>query len=85
MYKVQKKDGAEEDFDRNKIISGVMGAGGSAEDAEKVATEVETWLPGVAVDNVVNSSDIRTKGLEVLKNVNPEVAAKFESYKKTAK
>ena len=62
-----------------------MGAGGSAEDAEKVATEVETWLPGVAVDNVVNSSDIRTKGLEVLKNVNPEVAAKFESYKKTAK
>ena len=83
MYKVQKKDGVQEDFDRNKIVNGVASAGGSAEDTEKVATEIEAWLPSVAQNNVVKSVDIRTKGLEVLKTVNPKVAAKFEAFKKT--
>lgn len=82
MYKVQKKNGIQEDFDKNKIVSGVIKAGGSASDAERVAAEIETWLPSVAVNNVVNSMDIRTKGLEILKTVNPNVAASFESYRK---
>ncbi|HLE48475.1 MAG TPA: ATP cone domain-containing protein [Patescibacteria group bacterium] len=82
MYKVQKKDGSLEEFDRSKIISGLKNAGTSDEEAEKVATEIENWLPTAAVDGVVNSLDIRVKGLEVLKLVNPEVASKFESFKK---
>lgn len=82
MYKVQKKDGSLEDFDRGKITGGVMKAGGSAEDAEKVAAEIEAWLPTVAVNGIVNSPDIRTKGLEALRTVNPTVAASFEAYKK---
>jgi transcriptional regulator NrdR family protein len=83
MYKVQKKDGALEDFDRQKIVSGVVNAGASPEDAQKVADAIEAWLPEVARDNVINSMDIRTKGLDVLKTINPEVAAQFESYKKS--
>ncbi len=82
MFKVQKKDGSLEDFDRGKITGGVIKAGGSAEDAEKVAAEVEAWLPTVAVEGVVKSTDIRTKGLGALQTVNPTVAASFESYKK---
>ena len=82
MYQVVKKDGQIEDFDRNKIIRGVISAGGTAEEAEKIAVEIETWLPTVAVNEVVQSSDIRTKGLEVLRAVNPVVADTFESYKK---
>lgn len=84
MFKVRKKDGSLEDFDRNKIVSGVMKAGGLAEDAEKVAAAIDAWLPTAVVEGVVNSSQIRTKGLKVLRIVNPTVAASFESYKKQA-
>lgn len=83
MFKVQKKDGSQEDFDDNKILEGVVKAGGSNEDAQKVLEEVKAWLPTAAVDGVVSSLDIRSKGLDSLRTVNPEVAAKFESYKKT--
>ncbi len=82
MYKVQKKDGTLEDFDKQKLVNGVVKSGASPEEAQKVADAVEAWLPTAAKDNVVNSMDIRTKGLEVLKTVNPDVAAQFESYKK---
>jgi len=84
MYKVQKKDGSLQDFDRNKIINGVVKAGGSNVDAESIAAQIEAWLPTVAVNGVVNSTDIRTKGLEILRIVNPTVAAAFESYQKPA-
>ena len=82
MFKVTKKDGVQEDFDRSKLVSGVVAAGASLEEAEKVADEIEAWLPSVAKDGAVMSSDIRAKGLEVLSQVNPDVAAKFEEYKK---
>ena len=82
MFKVQKKDGTLEDFDRSKVVNGVIKAGGTPEDAEKVAAEIEVWLPTAAVDNVVQSSALRVKGLEILQTVNPVVAATFETYKK---
>ena len=82
MFKVQKKDGTLEDFDRSKVVNGVIKAGGTPEDAEKVAAEIEVWLPTAAVDNVVQSSALRVKGLEILQTVNPIAAATFEAYKK---
>ena len=82
MYKVQMKDGRIEDFDRNKIVNGVINAGCTPEEAEKVALEIENWLPTVAVDNVVKSADLRTKGLEVLGMVNQSAASTFVSYQK---
>jgi transcriptional regulator NrdR family protein len=82
MYKVEKKDGKTEEFDKNKVLTGVTKAGGSAEEAQKVLEEVEAWLPEVAEDGVVKSSDVRTKVLAVLRTVNSEAAKTFESYKK---
>lgn len=82
MYKVQKKDGTYEDFDRNKLISGAIRAGATQEQAEQIAGEIEAWLPSVAVNGIVSSLDIRNKGLEILRTLNPEAAASFESYKK---
>ena len=84
MFQVRKKDGSLQPFDRSKIVSGVIKAGGSPEDGEKVAVEIEAWLPTVAVDGVVNSADIRVKGLEILGMVNPLTATSFESYQKPA-
>ena len=80
--KVEKKDGRLEDFDRNKISGGIVKSGASPEEAESVATQVETWARSAAVDGVVQSSDIRTKVLGLLQSVNPEVAVAFEAYKK---
>ena len=82
MYKVQKKDGKEEAFDRNKIIAGIIASGGTMEDAERVATGIEEWLPEMAVNGVVRSSDIRSKGLTIFRSVNPEASERFDSYQK---
>ncbi len=84
MYKVQKKDGQLEDFNRSKIVNGVIKAGCTPEEAERVALEIESWLPTVAADGVVKSTDLRTKGLEILRTVNPSVATTYESYQKPA-
>lgn len=82
MFKVRKKDGTVQDFDRMKIVQAVMNAGGTPENAEQVAAEVEAWLPTVAVEGVIESRDLRIKGIEVLKTVNPTVATTFEAYAK---
>ncbi len=84
MYKVQKKDGALEDFDQNKITGGVQKAGGSPEDAEKVLAEVQVWLPSASVNGVVMAGDVRSKVLEVFKTLNPTAAAAYEAYQKPA-
>lgn len=84
MYKVKKKDGSLQDFDRNKVFNSVMRAGGTREEAEKVASEVESWLPSVAVNGEVDSQTIRAKVIEVLKVVNPTVAGDYETHKKEA-
>lgn len=81
MYKFMKKDGMLEDFDRNKIVSGVVKAGGTSEEAEKVASAIEAWLPAAAA-SVVKSQDVRTKVLQVLGTVNPAAVASFEAYQK---
>ena len=82
MYKVQKKDGTLEEFDKNKILNGVVKAGASLEDAQKILEGIEAWLPKAAVNGVVKSVDIRTKGLEILDTINPEIAKSFKSFQK---
>lgn len=83
MFKVQKKDGRLEDFQRGKLIGGVIKSGATPQEAEAVATKVEDWLPTIATtDQVVKTLDLRNKVLEVLRQLNPSVAASFESYHK---
>jgi len=82
MSQVQKKDGSLVDFDQNKIVSGILRAGGTQEDAQAVAANIDAWLPTVAVNDVVKTSDLRIKVLEELKLLNPVAAANFESYRK---
>ena len=80
--KVEKKDGRLEDFNRHKISGGVVKSGASPEEAENIATQVETWAQSAAVGGVVQSNNIRAKVLGLLQSVNPEAAAAFETYKK---
>lgn len=82
--KVQKKDRRLEDFDRNKVLNGIIKSGATPEQAERVTGQVEVWAPGAAVNGVIKSSGIKVKVLELLRSVNPEAAATFETYKKPA-
>lgn len=82
MFKVQKKDGRLEDFDRNKVLNGLVKSGATSEEAEGITGQIETWLPTVAVDDVIKTREIRDKVLELLREVNPQAADAFESYQK---
>lgn len=82
MYKVQKKDGQLEDFDRNHVYQSVMRAGATNEEAEKVTAGVEAWLPGAVAAGVITTQAIREKMLEILRPLNSVVAGDFEVYKK---
>jgi transcriptional regulator NrdR family protein len=80
--KVEKRDGTMEDFDRNKVSGGLVGAGVNSEDAERIAEEVESWIQDAAVNGVIKASEIKNKVLELLRLVNPEIALRFENYHK---
>ena len=80
---VKKKDGQLEAFDRSKIINGLVKSGASSEEAESIASQIETWAQAAAADGVVDSSDIKIKLLELLEIANPEAATSFRAYKKT--
>lgn len=82
MFKVQKKDGSLQDYDKAKIISGLVRSSTTPEEAEKIVVEVEAWLPTVAVEGIVSSLDIRNKVLEILRTVNPTAVANFENYQR---
>lgn len=79
---VQKKDGRLEAFDRTKVLSGIVKSGASREEAESIATQIETWAQATAQNGVIGSLEIRGKALEILQSVNPKAAASFESYQK---
>ena len=83
MYKVLKKDGKVEDFNWQKLISGVMKAGASKEEADKVASEIEIWLANVADgDSKIKSYDLHMKVIEALTKINPAVGSSFKNFRK---
>lgn len=82
MFKVQKKDGSLQDYDKAKIVSGIVRSGTTPQEAETIIVEVETWMPTVAVEGIVSSLAIREKVLELLRTVNPSAVANFENYQK---
>lgn len=84
MYKVIKKDGTEQDFDRGKIINGVTKSGANAETAEAVAAAVELWLPDEAVEEKVSYIDLKAKVIEVLRSKDSNAADAFEAFTKQA-
>lgn len=80
--KVEKKDGTQEDFDRSKVVSGVVASGAASDVAENVASQVESWAGGAAVAGVIRAADIRAKVTELLRAANPVAASAFEAYQK---
>ena len=82
MFKVQKRDGRFENFERSKVLIGALKSGASNSEAEKLVAKVESLLPTIAINGVVKSQAIRSKILELLKTINPKVGSSFEFYRK---
>ena len=79
---VKKRDGSLEEFDREKVFRSAVAAGLSEEDATPLALEVEAWVGGVVEGTVVSTPEMRNKVLGLLRERDPEAAARFEGYRK---
>lgn len=84
MFKVRKKSGELEEYNRDKVVEGVVHAGASLEEAERVAAEIDAWLPQAVAEGVVDSSQIRGKVIEILRPVNQIAAGDYEGFQKPA-
>lgn len=82
MFKVQKRDGQLEDFDRTKVIMGAIKAGATDAEAQKLAQQVEASLSGLSVNGVVKSQDLKSRSEQLLKSINSTVAQSFQYYHK---
>lgn len=79
---VRKKDSRLEDFDRSKIVRGLIKAGASSQEAENVASQVESWSYSAAKEGTINSSEVKAKAIELLQPMDPKAAAAFQAYTK---
>lgn len=82
MFKVQKRNGELEDFQKSKVSEAAVKAGATPDQAEMIAAQVENWIPKVAINEVISSQDIKSKVLEILDNINPIVATNFRNFTK---
>ncbi len=81
MLQIQKQDGSLQDYDRRKLLTSLIRAQATPEQAMQVTTEIESWL--IAQNTpMVKSDDIKSRILEDLNKVNPDAAHAYEAYKK---
>ena len=81
VLQIQKKDGSSQDYDRRKLLTSLIRAQATPEQAMRVATDIETWLVSLNVQ-VVKSEEIKARIVEDLNKVNPDAAHAYEVYKK---
>jgi len=83
MLKVEKRDGSLQDFDRAKIIAGILKSGATEEQAEEVTGIIDSWILTVANEqDVLASNTIHAKVLELLKRVNPAASVTYQAFRK---
>ena len=63
-----------------KIVNSATVAGATPEQAESLATEVESWVKTSVTDGVIQSAAIRAKVLEGLRAANPAAANAYETF-----
>ncbi|OGM23147.1 hypothetical protein A2961_02075 [Candidatus Woesebacteria bacterium RIFCSPLOWO2_01_FULL_39_21] len=79
---VVKRDGTNEEFDRNKVFNSIVGATGTPEEAEKITSGIESWVNNSM--EPIKTLDIRSRVAAALKGTNPTAAQLYETYEKPA-
>ena len=81
MLQITKQDGTAQDYDRRKLLTSLIRAQATPEQALRIAQNIESWLISLGV-NSVKSYEIKAKISEALKKINPDAAYAYEVYKK---
>jgi len=81
--KVKKRDGKVETWDYDKVLASIGKSMVPLKKAEAVATAVEKWMNEQKGKVAVESTEIRDKVIEVLKEVDPVAADNYQVYKKS--
>lgn len=79
---VRKKDGSLENWSYDKLLASITKAGVPLEKAGGIASSVEKMAQGSAENGILNSSEIRGRAIELLREVDSAAAEKYETYKK---
>ena len=82
MFKVLKKDGSTQEFDRNKVLDGILKSGATPEISEMVTSDVEAVFSDKADSDVVSYLDIKTEVAKSLEVKDAECARRYTSYQK---
>lgn len=84
IIQVLKRDGAQQDWNKSKLLNSVTQAGVTPQEAESVSSLIEIWAERSTAGQPLKSADIRAKVLDILRVVDPKAAGAFETYKKPA-
>lgn len=81
MAQVRKKDNSLEDFNREKVYQSVLNAGLEEVEANKIASQIETWVH--QSDQVIPTALIRKRVIGLMETVDQQAAERYKSYQKT--
>ena len=82
MFKVIKRDGSIQDFDKSKVMDGILKSGASMEVAEAVALDVEAVFSDKTDEDKVSYLDIKAEVVNSLESKDPDCVQKYASYQK---
>ena len=79
---VVKREGGQEDWSMDKLVTSITKSGVELEEAKQVAALVESWALRSSANGQISWSQIRDKVTQFLRVVDPVAASAYESYKK---
>lgn len=82
IIQITKRDGVNEDWNKDKLLNSITHAGVSPQEVESVANLTEAWVEKNSQSGPIKSTDIRAKVIDILRAVDPKAAGAFETYKK---
>ena len=82
MVKIQKRDGRTEDYERKKLLLSLIRSDSPPDQAERILSNIESWLT-TQEGEIIKSSEIKTKILDILKRINPQAARVYKTYRKS--
>ena len=75
---VRKRDGKLEKMNRNKLKKSILTAGARGDLAEQITSEVEVWAEAMAEEDIISSSLLWERTLELLETYDPTTAAVYK-------
>lgn len=80
--KIIKRQGGSDEWSDDKIITSILRAGASAEEAQDVAKGVRDWAEKNSDEGHIKSIELRDQIIKQLKKINSLAANTFQVYKK---